>query len=81
MKARLASLHAAPALSAMEGVPGRCHQLRGHRSIEFAVDLWGPYRLVFVPDHDPVPTLEDGGIDRDRVTRILITEVVDYHGG
>jgi len=43
------------------------------------MSLWGSYRLVFVPD-DPIPTLADGGIDRSLVTKISITEVVDYHG-
>jgi toxin HigB-1 len=80
MKRRLASLTAAPTLKAMEGVPGRCHQLRGDLAGKFAVDLWGSYRLVFVPNHDPIPTLDDGGIARDLVTKISITEVVDYHG-
>jgi len=80
MKKRLASLAAAPTLEAMVGVPGRCHQLRGDRRGQFALHLWGQYRLVFVPDHDPIPLVEDGGIDQGRVTRILITEVVDYHG-
>ncbi len=79
MKRRIASLVAAPTLSAMEGVPGRCHQLRGDRTGEFAVHLWGPVRLIFVPEHNPVPLHDDGGIDRSRVTRIRITEVVDYH--
>jgi len=27
--------------------------------------------------HDPIPRLEDGGVDRSLVTRIVITEVVD----
>ncbi len=44
------------------------------------MSLWGSYRLVFVPDHDPIPTRADGGIDRTLVTKISITEVVDYHG-
>lgn len=64
----------------MDGVPGACHQLHGDRAGDFAVNLWGAYRLVFVPDHDPSPLLADGGIDRAKVTRILIKEVVDYHG-
>jgi plasmid maintenance system killer protein len=80
LKRRLASLEAARTLEDMDGVPGRCHQLRADRRDEFAVTLLGSYRLVFVPDHDPTPTLPHGGIDRGRVTRILITEVVDYHG-
>lgn len=71
---------AAPTLIDMEKVPGRCHQLQGNRAGQFAVSLWGAHRLVFLPDHDPVPRLPDGGIDRSRVTRIVIKEVVDYHG-
>lgn len=42
--------------------------------------LWGQYRLVFTPDHDPVPRLDDGGIDRASVRAIRIEEIVDYHG-
>jgi proteic killer suppression protein len=80
MKRRLASLAVAPTLMHMQGVPGRCHQLQADRSGQFGVHLWGSYRLVFVPDHDPITTLADGGIDRAFVTKILIVEVVDYHG-
>lgn len=64
----------------MDGVPGRCHALGADRRGQFAVSLWGSYRLIFIPDHDPIPTLADGGIDLTRVTQISITEVVDYHG-
>ena len=44
------------------------------------MSLWGPYRLIFLPDHDPTPLLAAGGVDRSLVTKIKITEVVDYHG-
>ncbi len=80
LQRRLASLDAAPTLKDLEGVPGRCHPLTADRSGQFAMTLWGSFRLVFVPDHDPIPTLPDGGIDRSHVTKISITEVVDYHG-
>lgn len=80
LKRRLASLAAAPTLLDMDGVPGNCHALRANRSGEFAVDLWGAYRLVFEPDHDPLPELADGSVDRAQVTKIVIKEVVDYHG-
>ena len=59
--------------------PTRRHLLSQDRDEEFAVDLDHPYRLVFVPDHNPVPRLEDGGIDVSNVTAIRIQEVVDYH--
>jgi proteic killer suppression protein len=80
LKRRLASLRASPTLKSMEGVPGHCHQLGADRREQFAVDLWGSYRLVFVADHDPIPRLQDGGIDRSLITKVLIVEVVDYHG-
>lgn len=59
--------------------PTRRHQLSQDRDEEFAVDLVHPYRLVFVPDHNPMPRLDDGGIDISNVTAIQIREVVDYH--
>jgi proteic killer suppression protein len=80
LKRRLAALLAAPTLQDMEGVPGNCHQLGVNRAGEFAVSLWGPYRLIFEANHDPLPKLRDGGIDRTQVTKIMIKEVVDYHG-
>jgi proteic killer suppression protein len=80
MKRRLASLRAAPTLQAMDGVPGRCHALGADRAGQFAIALWGSFRLIFLPDHDPLPLRDDGGIDRDQVTKVSITEVVDYHG-
>lgn len=59
--------------------PQRLHQLAGGRQNQFAVNLIHPYRLVFEPDHVPIPLKEDGGIDLLRVTAITILEVVDYH--
>jgi plasmid maintenance system killer protein len=80
MKRRLTALGAAPTLTDMDGVPGKCHPLRADRDGQFAVHLWGQYRLVFEPNHEPIPRLKDGGIDESSVTSIFITEVVDYHG-
>lgn len=59
--------------------PDRRHQLRADRDEQFAVDLVQPYRLVFEPNHDPLPRREDGGIDTDQVTAITIVDVIDYH--
>ena len=80
LRRRLASLAAAPTLMDMDGVPGKCHPLTADRRGEFAVHLWSSYRLVFEPDHDPLPRLPDGSLDRSLVTHIRIKEVVDYHG-
>lgn len=64
----------------MANVPGHCHALTENRAGQFAVDLWGSYRLVFEPGESPVPLLPDGGIDLVMVRRVRILEVTDYHG-
>jgi proteic killer suppression protein len=53
--------------------------LKGDRLGQYAYDLRGATRLIFRPDHDPVPQLAGGGIDAGKVTAVVIIEVVDYH--
>ena len=77
---RLAVLRNAQALSRVPTTPpDRCHLLTGRRKGQYAVDLVHPQRLIFEPNHDPVPLRDDGGIDTDEVTAITIIDVVDYH--
>ena len=77
---RLAVLKNAGTLALVPATrPERRHQLRGKRSGQYAVDLVHPHRLIFEPDHEPVPRMEDGSIDIGRVTAITIIEVTDYH--
>jgi len=78
---RLSELAAAESLEDMSFLKqARCHELAGRRKGQFAVDLKHPFRLVFTPFHSHIPRKEDGGIDRTRVTRIIISGVEDYHG-
>lgn len=60
--------------------PERCHELKQNLAGRFAVVLKDNWRLIFRPDHQPVPTKEGGGIDSSNVTAIVIEGVVDYHG-
>ncbi|ESU34097.1 hypothetical protein G3A_02845 [Bacillus sp. 17376] len=60
--------------------PPRRHQLTGKKAGQFAVDIQQPQRIIFEPDHDPVPLSEDGGMDLTKITSIIILEVEDYHG-
>jgi len=76
---RLMDLDAAETLESMRNVPGRCHQLTANLDGLFAVDLVHPKRLVFAPDHDPVPQLRGGGVDWSKVTKIEVAEICDYH--
>lgn len=59
--------------------PDCCHLLTGDFQGHFAVHVSGNDRLVFAPDHEPVPLKEDGGIDLTAVTAIKIVAVTDYH--
>jgi proteic killer suppression protein len=77
---RLAELGAAASLAEMSHLPpARCHALTGKRQGQFSVDLVHPFRLLFQPDHDPLPQDAQGGLDRASVTDILIIEVADTH--
>lgn len=81
IKRRLSVLRSAETLSDVPTTkPERRHQLTGDRIGQYAVDLVHPKRLIFKPDHDPIPRRSDGGIDTDRVSAVTLVEVVDYHG-
>jgi len=79
IKLRLGVLRAAPTLhDVSHQPPEKRHELKGDRKGRFAVNLLGGDRLIFVPHHDPLPKLADGGIDLKKVTAIKILEVEDY---
>ena len=78
---RLDQVYAADTLEILMGSRlGRCHPLKGDdRRGQFSLDLVHPQRLILRPEHDPLPTLEDGGIDPSRVTVVRILAVEDTH--
>ena len=77
---RLTTLKAAETLEQVPTTPpDRRHQLKGNRDEQYAVDLDRRHRLIFEPDHDPIPRKEDGGIYLKQVNAITIIEVIDYH--
>lgn len=59
--------------------PDRCHQLKGRRKGQFAVDLDESRRLVFRPNQAQIPRSDEGSIDLNGVTAIEILDVTDYH--
>ena len=62
--------------------PHRCHELTvGVRRGQLSIDLKHPYRLIFVPNHDPLPMLASGGLNWAGVTSITIIGVEDTHDG
>jgi plasmid maintenance system killer protein len=76
---RLDDLRAADDLDQIRRLPGlRCHELKGARAGQLAVDLDHPRRVVFEPE-EPRPLRDDGSLDWAQVTSIVVIEVVDYH--
>lgn len=77
---RLAEFHAADTLDDISRLPPvRCHELSQDRKGQLAVDLVHPRRLIFKPDHDPLPCKPDGSLDWSHVTRICVMDIIDYH--
>ena len=80
LQQRLAELAAAETLEHLRGLPGaRCHELKADRKGKISVDLAHPFRLIFEPDHNPLPRKPDGGLDWTQVTAVLVVEVADTH--
>ena len=77
---RLDEIRAADTLADLARLPAaRCHELVGPRKGQLAVDLDGPYRLIFEPADFAVPRKPDGGLDWGQVTKIEIVGIGDYH--
>jgi plasmid maintenance system killer protein len=77
---RLKDLTDADNLGIMRTIPAaRCHELTGNRKGKLAVDISGNYRMIFEPNHHPIPNKDDGGLNWEEVTKIQINEIEDYH--
>ena len=80
LQQRLMELRAANTLAQISRLPPpRCHEHTGSGKGTLTVDLVHPYRLVFKPNHDPVPVKPDGGLDWEKVTSIIILGIIDPH--
>jgi proteic killer suppression protein len=81
LKQRMMELLAANCLEELtKHPPARFHQMTGNNRLgQFTVDLVYPYRLVFVPNNDPIPLLTDGGYDLKKIDSIKILEIADTH--
>lgn len=77
---RLVDLRAVATLEELDKLLGRCHPLSGPRAGQYALDLRGPKRLIFIPHDNPLPQLPSGGLNRSLVTSVCILEInIDYH--
>ena len=68
-------------LKELMGVPkANCHQLSGNYKGKFALNLEYPYRLIIEPEDGLDQFIENGRIYLEKITSIIIIEVIDYHG-
>ena len=74
---RLQQLRVADTLADLRLVTTRVHELTGDLKGSIALDLDGPFRLLF----EPVDwiTNEQGGLDWSAVDSVVVTQVIDYH--
>ena len=78
--ARLAELAAAATLADLRALPQtRAHELTRGRDEQISLDLAQPYRLVLQVANEPVPRLQQGGLDWEAITSVVIIEVADTH--
>lgn len=78
-KQRLDQLRASQTLEDVRNQPGKFHELRENRKGQWACDLDQPYRLIFKPQENPIPTDEDGKYIWIEILGVEIIEIDDYH--
>lgn len=78
-KRRLDDLEAAESLEDVRYLPGRFHELKENRKGQWACDLVHPYRLIFTPLENPMPTDKDGKYIWVEIKGVEIVEIEDYH--
>lgn len=81
VKQRLEELKAAANLEILKTIPAAgCHELDGNRKGQFAVQISGNHRIVFIPDQSTIIKKENGQIDFSAITIIeILTIGEDYH--
>lgn len=76
---RLQQILAADTLEDLRYVSGKYHELTGDRKGQWACSLDGPYRLIFEPYEDPIPSDENGRYLWIEIKEVEMIEIVDYH--
>ena len=59
--------------------PGRFHELKETKKGQWACDLDHPYRLIFTPQENPIPTDDDGKYIWIEILGVEIVKIEDYH--
>jgi proteic killer suppression protein len=78
-KTRLTQLEDAETLEDVRHLAGNYHELVENRKGQWACDLDQPYRLIFKPHENPIPTDEDGKYIWLEITGVEVIEITNYH--
>lgn len=80
VKLRITQLKNADNLRIISQLPVlRLHQHIGKGKGTWSIDIQENWRILFEINQDPIPTLEDGGVDLEAITIITIESVEDPH--
>jgi proteic killer suppression protein len=80
IKQRRIQLESADNLETISKLPVlRLHQHTGKGKGTWSIDIQENWRILFEIDQDPIPSLEDGGVDLKAITIICVTSVEDPH--
>ena len=79
LRRRLTQLEDAATLEEVRYLPGNYHELKNNRKGQWGCDLDQPYRLVFTPHENPIPSNADGQYIWLEITGVEIIEIINYH--
>jgi proteic killer suppression protein len=79
LRRRLTQLEDAATLEEVRYLAGNYHELKNDRKGQWGCDLDQPYRLVFTPHENPIPTNEDGQYIWLEITGVEVIDIVNYH--
>jgi len=81
LNTRIPAILRAPTLEDLRHADGRFHELQYNRQGQLSCTFDSGDRLIFVPDHNPVPVDSNGNLDWSKVTAIKIIGMGNYHHG
>jgi proteic killer suppression protein len=79
LKKRITQLEDAATLEDIRNLPGNYHELKKNRKGQWSCDLDQPYRLIFTPHKNPIPTNEDGQYIWIEISELEVIEIINYH--
>lgn len=79
LRRRLTQLEDANILEDVRYLPGNFHELIANRKGQWACDLDQPYRLIFTPHENPIPTDASNRTIWLAITGVEVIEIINYH--